>query len=204
MHRPTVMRGRPLVPALAFFLALALTSLAAPPVTVACSCAFSEHPMQEAAAGNETSVFTGVAGPLEPDGVRVALTRWFHGAPPPDGIAMLDPSGFVDPNGGSCGTNPPPAGTEWIFAAWRDETGRFSMNLCSTAAALETDQGRNLITEALAVFGEPIVLQPTDAPPATGDDVAATLSSILPTGIAILVGVALLVGVLALIGRRED
>lgn len=203
MARLSVMRGRPLVAALAFFLVLAVTSVAAPPVTVACSCAFSERPMQEAATRDDTSVFTGVAGPLEPDGVRIALTRWFHGPLPSDVVAMLDPAPFKDPNGASCGTNPPPPGSEWIFAAWRDEVGRYSMNLCTTAASLGTDQGRVLLEEAIAVFGEPTIPQATDPPTAEGD-VFSTVAAVLPTGLAILVGVALLVGVLALIGRRED
>lgn len=187
-------------------LGLTFLTLAAPPVTVACSCAMSDDPMREAAGNAEVSVFTGVAGPLEPDGVRVRLTRWFHGPPPPSGIAVLDPAGFVDPMGGSCGTNPPGVGAEWIFVLGRNDVGRFGMSLCSTASALKADRGQELLTEAMAVFGPPIVPDAT-APQATEADAtsdpSSTLGSVLPLGLGLLAAIVVVAGLFGLAGRRR-
>ena len=154
--RHPVVRTRSLVLVLAMTLGFAIVSLVAPPPTVACSCMQSFQPMLEAKADPTLSVFTGTAGANEAQGVAVRLTRWFRGAIPPSGVAVLDPAGFVDPMGGMCGTTAPTNGTEWIFATGRNAIGRYDVSLCTTHAPLDSDLGRELLAEAVAVFGPPV------------------------------------------------
>lgn len=175
--------------------------LAMPTPVAACSCFVPEQPMREAAADPQAVVFTGVAGPLGPDGVAVQLTRWFQGDQPPLGVAVLDPAGFEDPMGGSCGTNPPDPGAEWIIVSALNEKGRYGMSLCTTAASLATVPGQQLLADAIAVFGE--AAAPEGGPPAAADP-WTTIGSVAPLGIGILVFLLAGVGVLALAARRED
>lgn len=162
--------------------------------------------MHAAALDPTSNVFTGRAGSLEQAGVAVQLTGWFRGAAPPAGVAWLDPAGFVDPMGGSCGTNPPTAGTEWIFVATRNTVGRYDMNLCSTAAALDTDQGQELLAEAVDVFGPPTT--PAAPVPTAGADagVDATdlVASVIPILLVALFAAGAILGVVGVIGRRLD
>lgn len=182
-------------------LGMALVMFAAPPPTVACSCAMPDQPMRAASTDPSISVFTGIAGPLGQAGMPVRLTRWFQGAPPPSGVAVLDPAGFEDPMGGSCGTTAPGAGTEWIFVTGRNSVGRYEVSLCTTHAALDTDWGRDLLTEALAVFGPAVV---PETPPAPSDpDPLSTLAAVLPIALAALGALGLIVGLFGLAGRRR-
>jgi hypothetical protein len=199
-------------------LALALTAtvrLAIPEVSVACSCAMPQSPMRAAAGDASVSVFTGVAGPQQAAGVPVTLTRWFQGPPPPSGVAVLDPAGFIDPMGGSCGTNVPWVGTEWIFATGRNAVGRYVVNLCTTHASLDSDAGRALLAEAVAVFGAPMVPEvPSSEPepepdpsaepePGAVTDPASLPGSIVPIVLIVLAVAGAAVGVFAVAGRRR-
>lgn len=190
------------------FLAIALVTsvrVTNPDVAVACSCAMVERPMAEAATDPTTSVFTGVAGPLVGAGVAVQLTRWFHGVPPPSGVAVLDPAGFQDPMGGMCGTNPPTAGTEWIFATGRDPMGRYVVNLCTTHAPLDSDQGQTLLAEATTVFGPPIVPELTPPDPVAGSsDPASMVGAIVPIVLVVLFAVSAAAGAFLVFRRRRD
>ncbi len=190
--RHPVVRTRSLVLVLAMTLGFAIVSLVAPPPTVACSCMQSFQPMLEAKADPTLSVFTGTAGANEAQGVAVRLTRWFRGAIPPSGVAVLDPAGFVDPMGGMCGTTAPTNGTEWIFATGRNAIGRYDVSLCTTHAPLDSDLGRELLAEAVAVFGPPVIPEP---PPAELDPLP-DVGSIVLIGLALVgaVGLALLFG----------
>jgi hypothetical protein len=205
--RPVAMRGRSPVLAVAFLIGWMALAFARPATTVACSCAMPDHPMRDAAASPDLSVFSGVAGPLEGNGVRVALTRWFRGIPPPTGIAVLDPAGFVDPNGGSCGTNPPGAGEEWIFALGRNAVGRYDMSLCSTAAATTTDLGRDLLAEATAVFGpglQPVATAPPGGSTTPSDDPLSTIGSMAIPVVFFAAAIGVVGTYLILRGRRRD
>jgi hypothetical protein len=188
-------------------LAIALTAtvrLAVPSVTVACSCAMLEAPMQAAAGDASLSVFTGIAGPLEAAGVQVKVTRWFQGAMPPSGIAVLDPGGFNDPMGdvfNSCGTNAPGQGTEWVFIAGRNEVGRYGVSLCSTHAPLAAPEGQALLADAQDVFGPPAVPGP---PVADKNDIDTTspIETVLPFVLGGLFAVGLVGGLFGILGRR--
>ena len=179
--------------------------------TVACSCAMDPDPIGAAAGDPRQAVFSGVVQPPTADGTPVVLTRWF-GATAPQPVVWLDNAGFEDPMGGMCGTNRPPAGSEWIFVAYRDQAGKFGVNLCSVQAALDTEQGQRLLDEAQAVFGpappvpvatvEPVpvattppVPAPTARPVASGDPVVAARSDgqPIPAGVLLMAGGAGLV-----------
>ncbi len=179
----------------------ATVRLAVPPVTVACSCAMNEAPMRDAATDPTASVFTGIAGPSEAAGVQVKITRWFHGAVPPSGIAVLDPAGFIDPMGGSCGTHAPDQGTEWIFVAGRNEIGRYAVSMCSTHAPLGAAEGQALLADAQDVFGAPAVPAP---PVADQNDIDTTslLDAVLPFLLGGLFAVGLVGGLFGILGRR--
>ena len=104
--------------------------------------------------------------------------------------------------GGMCGTLAPGAGTEWIFVTGRNEVGRYDVSLCTTHAPLDTESGRGLLTEAVAVFGPAVV--PEEPPqPATSDPLSA-LGSILPIGVALLGGIGLILALFGLASRRRD
>jgi hypothetical protein len=186
-------------------LAIALTAtvrLAVPPITVACSCAMLEAPMEAAAGDASVSVFTGIAGPSQAAGVQVRITRWFQGAVPPSGIAVLDPAGFIDPMGGSCGTNAPGVGTEWIFIAGRNEVGRYGVSLCSTHAPLAAPEGQALLASAQDVFGAPAVpVEPVADPP--DDGTASPIDAVLPIVLGGLFAVGLVGGLFGILGRRR-
>jgi hypothetical protein len=175
-------------------LALWLVPGPSPAIVMACSCL--GRSMQAAAADPELVVFTGIAQPPGVGGVPVVLTRWFKGQPH-ERVVTLDGRGFVDPNGGSCGTNAPLPGTEWIFVSERNELGRYGVSACSIHAELTTESGRNLLAEAVRELG-PGTLDPgtrEPAGPVPPNDIPAELivAGTLGAGVLILV-VAVLAG----------
>lgn len=123
--------------------------LAAAPPVAACDCMTLE-PMTAYVGSPERVIFTGTVQGLEPNGVPVLVTRWFQG-PDAAGIVML--KGTWGEGGASCETPLPPAGTEWIFVAWRNEAGELEVNLCTPHAALGTDAGEAMLADAIATFG---------------------------------------------------
>ena len=134
------------------------------PTAVACSCAMPDDVMAEAAKEPRAAVFTGIVGVPTPEGLPVGLTRWFK-ASPPGAVILLDSRGFEDPNGGSCGVNPPPTASEWIFVAGFNERSRLDVNLCTTQADLATPEGQGLLADAEAVFGPAEPIPVVTAPP---------------------------------------
>lgn len=207
MTEMTGIRVRPPTAIVALVLVIGLLAVAFPRPAMACSCFMSEQPMRDAAADGGLSVFTGVAGPLEPIGVAVRITRWFRGDVPPNGIAVLDPVGFQDPMGGMCGTNAPGLGTEWIFVAGRDDVGRYGVSLCTTHAPLDSDQGQALLAEAITVFGPggvPETVAASPSPPTSPEGVPAGLvSTVVPIAIAVLFATGLLAGLFVILGPRR-
>ncbi len=193
------MRLRSLIPILVMVMGMSIVTLVAPPPTVACSCAMFDEPMKTARADPSVSVFTGTAGPPGQAGVPVRLTRWFQGAIPPSGVAVLDPQGFEDPMGGMCGTHAPISGTEWIFVTGRNQVGRYVVTMCTTHAPLDSDLGRDLLTDAVDVFGQPAIPAPSaSAEPASMSNVG----SVLLIGLALLGAIGLVLALFGLASRR--
>lgn len=204
--RQRAMRSRLLTSALALAVATGVVSLALPTSTVACSCMQVDQPMHEAAAAPDLSVFTGTAGANQPIGVPIQITRWFDGVVPPSGVAFLDPAGFIDPMGGSCGTTAPDLGTEWIFAAGRNQVGRYEVSLCTTHAPLDSDQGQALLAEAVDVFGPGAVVEVPSAEPSPvrAGDPGSFVSTAVPIVLVLLFTAGLVAGLFLILGARRD
>jgi hypothetical protein len=188
---------------LAILLIGAFVTLAMPRPVAACSCAIPVDPMRETAAAPEIAVFTGVIQPAEPMAVPVLVTRWFKG-PAPARVVGLDPQGFEDPMGGSCGTHQPPLGTEWIFVTGRSERGFFSVHMCTTHADLATEHGAELLAAANEVYGPP---QAPPEPEATAEAeqdgiFVSILGAVAPLGVALAFGFGLLAGLVLILRRR--
>lgn len=206
VNRLPAMRVRPPTAIVALVLVIGLLAVAFPRPTMACSCAMSERPMRDAAKDGSVSVFAGITGPLQAIGVPIQITRWFQGPVPPGGVAVLDPQPF-NADGAGCGTNPPAIGKEWIFLAGRNDVGRYVVGLCSTYAAVDTDDGRALLADAITVFGpggvpETVAASPTPPTSPEGDP-AGLVSTIVPVAIAILFATGLLAGLFVILGPRR-
>lgn len=182
---------------LALSLGLLVRPVAVGPV-VACSCVMDADPILTAARDPQQVVFTGVVQAPAAEGTPVVLTRWFRG-PAPQAVVWLDNEGFEDPFGGMCGTARPPANTEWIFGAYRAESGKFGVNMCSPHAALATDEGQRMLQSVTSVLGPPAV--PIAQPESNGPD------PVLGGVVAIVVGLVALLGLVAgmflVAGRRR-
>jgi len=170
---------------------------------VACSC-MGPQPMAAYRGDPTQAIFTGVVQAPEARGVPVRVTRWFQG-PSPDPLVWLDGRGFgVD--GASCGTPLPPAGTEWIFVAYRTETGQLGVHLCTPHAAASDATGQAMFADAVATFGQGLVMDPVPAPtPTTSPAAPAGLPLPLPVvGVMAIAVVALAagLGLLLIRGRR--
>ena len=188
-------RPAALLLAVALVVALGGLLISARPVG-ACSCVANQSMRDYATA--ENAVFTGTAGAREGRGVPVKVDRWFWGvgAAP---VVWLAASSFGD--SAACGTEPPPAGTAWLWVAWRVETGDLSTGLCSPAGNLAGPEGQALLAEAMSVFK---AIAPPEPSPSSGGDTVATQAPD-PAAIArdttgLAIGVVLVAASLALFG----
>lgn len=202
------MRAPRITRILAALIAVSVLAVVLPRQVMACSCMAPEpgrSAMDVAAVDASLSVFTGIAGPQGPDGVPIVLTRWFQGAAPPSAQVMLDPAGFIDPMGGMCGTIAPPLGSEWIFAAPRNDTGRFDVHLCTTHAPLDSEVGAALLADAATVFGPPVVPDPSGEPAAapSPDPSSDALGPLVPIGLATIFGIGVVAGAAIVLRRRQ-
>ncbi len=178
------------IAAIPMAIALLLLPGPRPPTAFACSCMFEEHPVRAAAAEPGTAVFTGIPQPQGPRGVDVLVTRWFTGAPAASTV-LLDPAGFEDPMGGSCGVNAPTPGLEWIFVSARTEVGTFAVHLCSPHALVTDETGAAMLADAMAMYG------PGTGAPVEGDPTPQALDAV---PVPVVVGGTLAAGVLVLLG----
>lgn len=196
--------SRVVAPILALALAVGILIATAVPA-VACSC-IGPQPMAAYAGDANQAIFTGVVGAPDDRGVPVRVTRWFQG-PSRDAVVWLDADGF-GLDGASCRTALPPAGTEWIFVAYRTEGGGLGVNLCTPHGAATDAAGQEMFADAVATFGQGIVTDPTPEPPPTTtspstDDappVAAPL--LIALGLALIAVIGVVSG-LALATRRR-
>lgn len=202
---------RPMVLVLIALLAASGALLATARPVGACSCvAFTS--MKDYAKA-DTAVFSGTAGVRDGRGVPVSIDRWFwgRGAAP---VVWLAASSFGD--SAACGTNPPPAGSAWIWVTWFPPDGAdLTTGLCSPSGELSTAEGQKMLAEAMQVFPA-VVPQPTPevtsvpAAPATPTvkavpDPAAVArdQAGLTIAAALIAGVLVLFGGLTLLARRS-
>ena len=177
--------------------------LGSPRPVLACSCAAFESLKDYATP--ENAIFTGTAGQRAPRGVPVTVDRWLWGqAAAP--VVWLAASSFGD--GASCGTQPPPAGSSWLWVGWLPgNKGDIGTGLCSPAWDLGTDEGKATLAQAVQLFGgaPPPQATPEPTPEAVpSPEPAATTRDLTGLTIgAVLVGGSLaMFGVLALVARR--
>jgi hypothetical protein len=160
--------------------------------TVACSCV-APGPIEEYATP-DNAIFSGTAGPMEARGVPVRVATWFsgEGAAP---LVYLAASSFGD--SAACGTNAPPAGSSWVWVAYRAE-GELVSGLCSPHAQLGTPEGDALLADATEVYGGVVLSEPTGPPeaapatPVPADMAPVILAGTIGLGLVIFLGVALL------------
>ncbi len=191
-------RRRILVALMALSLGLLVRPVAVGSV-VACSCAMDADPMLTAVKDPTQAIFTGVVKAPVVEGTPVVVTRWFRG-PAPQAVAWLENEGFEDPFAGMCGTSRPPADTEWIFAAWPGERGRFRVDMCSQHAELKTELGQRFLQTATTVLGPPGV--PVAQPDQPGSDPA--IGGVVAIAIGGVAFLGLAAGVFLVAGRRRS
>lgn len=169
---------------------------------VACSCVEAQ-PMASYAGDAAHAVFTGVVQVPDGRGVPVRVTRWFQG-PSRDAIVWLDADGF-GLDGASCRTALPPAGTEWIFVAYRTEAGGLGVHLCTPHAAASDAAGQAMFADAVATFGQGLIPGPAPGSPSTTPTTGESpipLPVLVGAGSAALVALALIAG-LAFVAVRD-
>ena len=181
-----------------------------PRPVVACSCVgFTSW---KEAVQPESAVFAGTAGPRDARGVPVRVERWFQG-PGAAATVWLAGGSFNGIPGvsNSCGIDPPPAGSSWLWVAYPGDGGDFGTGLCSPTVDLATPEGAAVLKEADALFGgeAPIIPDPTPetTPDAVADpgpaDVARDQTALAVLGGLLLGSVALFGGVI-LAARRSS
>ena len=183
----------------ALSLAVAILLVTALPA-VACDCV-GPQPMAAYAGMADQVIFTGIVQPPDGGGVPVRVTRWFQG-PDRSAFVTLAGRGF-GADGASCGTPLPPAGTEWIFVAYRSPDGpELGVNLCTPHASANAAEGRAMFADAVATFGEGLIMDPSSPPsPTSGPPDDAPLP--LPLLVASVVAGLTVIGALAALAQRR-
>lgn len=168
---------------------LSAFGLAAPKLTVACSCGPSE-PIGNLKGVADTYVLSGTVTEVAQDRLATfQIERWYQGSSDTDTVQVR--SG----DGADCGI-PLAVGQELVMVAYLSE-GVLGPSICSPWGDLATAEGQALLAEAVATFGEgqppgEATEPPTGADPGGGDS---------PTGDAGIPGIVFLLagGALALI-----
>jgi hypothetical protein len=161
--------------------------------------------MAEVRGDPEIAVFSGVIDPQDARGYPVTITRWFQGG------GVIEPriwftAGSFSGDGASCGVDPLPLATEWIFVAYRTE-GMYGTGLCSPHAALATADGQAMLADAIQTFGgvQPSATDPpTAARPPTAAPAApvALVEAVAPVALAVF-GLGVLLGVVGVLRRTR-
>ena len=142
-------------------------------------------------------IFTGTVGVPDARGVPVRVTRWFQ-SPATPRIVWLEANGFGG-DGASCGTALPPAGSEWIFVAYRTDRAELGVNLCTPHASAAAAEGQAMFADAVATFGQGRVMDPEPDPP--GAQTSEGLPLPLPLLVVVALGAGVLIGGFALVVR---
>jgi hypothetical protein len=171
--------------------------LTVPRIVVACSCVPPETILTMAAEDPSSIVFTGETGPAVGAALPVSVTGWYGSTAPVDVVTLQVQTG----DSASCGMNPPPAGGEYLFSAYPDESGQLAINGCSVVADLSTPEGRALQAQAEASLGPPASPPPPAAPSAPpASDATGGITAIAPV---VIVGIFVLGAIVGFIGLRR-
>jgi hypothetical protein len=206
MHRRSILLR------LAALVAIAVSALALPAATSACSCAMP-GPMAEVRGDPEIAVFSGVVDPQDARGYPVTITRWFQGGGIVEPRIWFTASSFSGDDA-SCGVAPLPIATEWIFVAYRTE-GMYGTGLCSPHAAVATADGQAMLADAIQTFGgaQPNATDPPTAPspstvpsepsPGAGPStLVSVVETVAPIALAIF-GLGVVIGVVGVLRRTR-
>lgn len=171
----------------------------------ACSCV-GPQPMSAYAGDPDQVIFTGIVQVPDARGVPVLVSNWFQG-PDAAPTVWLASDGFGD-EGSLCGATLPPAGTEWIFVAFRTEGSELSVNLCSPHASASSADGQAMYADAVATFGQGQTVNAEPSPPPaapTNPDAPIPSDSQLPalTVAGLALAAFVLIAAIALITRRR-
>jgi hypothetical protein len=167
----------------AFVLTFVLAAFAAPRA-FACSC------VQTTIGGldpTQNQVYVATAGQPTPQGMPMAVERWFAG-PGAAPVVILGPASFGD--SASCGTEAFPAGSRWIVSTWAgDPTQPPTTGLCQPHALLESPEGQAMLTEAVTAYGDGSAPEGGGAGPTATPVPTAPSAPTDPSTVVILAGV---------------
>ena len=188
-----------------FAVALAVGALLGTAIpAAACSC-IGPQPMSAYAGDPDQVIFTGIVQVPDARGVPVLVSNWFQG-PDAAPTVWLASDGFGD-EGSLCGATLPPAGTEWIFVAFRTEGSELSVNLCSPHASASSADGQAMYADAVATFGQgqTVNAEPSPPPAAPTSPNAPIPSDLLPalTVAGLALAAFVLIAAIAFMARRR-
>jgi hypothetical protein len=189
IRRPAVLTG---------LVALAFIALLVPPGAQACSCAGPDAYIPDLPTSTDQVAFVGTPHVPIAGRVPVTVAAWYGGPAPSPEVTIAVAGG----DGASCGRDAPAEGFAHLFIVYRAEDGGYGLSLCDVAEPLDTEAGQRLAGQVAAVMGEPIPV--ADGPPATTDDLGATVASLAPTGLAILLGILVVGGLFVWVSRRDE
>lgn len=131
-----------------------LAALAAPTSVIACSCAPRE-PGAPIFSGEETAVLVGTVGQQQgPGRFEFKVERWFKGGEA--AVMTVSDGTFVFDDGttgvNTCGVSLQP-GQHVIMSSGLDQ-GVLQPNNCTPFAAVESQEGQQLVAAAVATFGQ--------------------------------------------------
>ena len=167
----------------AFVLTFVMAAIV-PPRAFACSCVQITIGGLDPA---QNQVYIATAGQATPQGLPMAVERWFAG-PGAAPVVNLGPASFGD--SASCGTEPFPAGSRWILSTWAgDPTQPPTTGLCQPHALLDSPEGQAMLAEAVTAYGDGSVPEGGGAGPTATPEPSAPSAPTDPSTVVILAGV---------------
>jgi hypothetical protein len=204
---PPLPAARLLAAALVAALLAFVPQLAMPRPVAACSCIAPQPLAQYATDGSV--ILSGTVIGRDALGVQVAVTQWFSGDRPSPLVRIAGDFG----NGASCGVgSEPPAGSSWIWVAWRPEgEDDLSISICTPFADLSTPEGQSLLAEAQQTFAGGGVPSPAPGSPSEPpvestppEDAGVTGGTVMIAAVGgVVVLAALVLGATAVVARRR-
>jgi hypothetical protein len=173
-----------------------------PSPAFACSCA---QITIGALDPTQNQVYIATAGQASPQGMPMAVERWFTG-PGAAPVVTLGPASFGDSAG--CGTEPFAPGSRWIVSAWAGDPAQApTTGLCQPHALLDSPEGQAMLTEAVSAYGDGSVPEGGGAGPTATPEPSAPSAPTDPSTTVILAGVIGLgvvgLGLVYVLGRNR-
>ncbi len=177
---------------------------ASPLPALACSCVMPE-PMATYRGDSNHMILEGRVAAVAPDGVEVAVERWFQG--PGGATISFAPDGFGEQSA-ACQDPWPTVGSRWVWVAWVPEVGaRPQTNLCTPKAALDTPEGDAMSAAIVSAFGAGTTVDPPIEPESESPAPAPSpgeLVVVAVVGAVTLAALAVFAAVILIARRRES